>query len=273
MVELALLFLNIPSSSAQFHFQHPGAYHMARWMAKVIYCFKIYAFRKQFKLTVKEERSLEEFCLFAALVYVESWISCPIACDAPRNDLNLLRKFKMYENVNKEVSQAATRKLQNHLWYLGPEMVPLSLFSTKVSDEEKRLIVSKLIQSGDDWSTRGIKYPSKNCDELLNKRLHELVNSSSTAALKTLGLDVRVLADLDPQSWNNLQPFQDVNTAVQSLSVVNDSAERSIALMSVFNDSITKSEKEMQKLIQVVEENRKRIPDTRKTTLSSYLPC
>jgi len=152
-------------------------------------------------------------------------------------------------------------------------MVPLSLFSTKVSDEEKRLIVSKLIQSGDDWSTRGIKYPSKNCDELLNKRLHELVNSSSTAALKTLGLDVRVLADLDPQSWNNLQPFQDVNTAVQSLSVVNDSVERSIALMSVFNDSITKSEKERQKLIQVVEENRKRIPDTRKTTLSSYLPC
>ena len=44
----------------------------------------------------------------------------------------------------------------------------------------------------------------------------------------------------------------------------------SVALMSTFNQSITKTESEMQKLIQVVEDNRKRIPDCRKSILMIY---
>ena len=52
----------------------PGAYHMARWIGKVIYSLKIYLFREQFKLTASEEENLKEFCLFASLIYVEKWI-------------------------------------------------------------------------------------------------------------------------------------------------------------------------------------------------------
>jgi len=58
---------------------------------------------------------------------------------------------------------------------------------------------------------------------------------------------------------------------VDSLKVVNDTAERSIALMSDFNSSITKNEAEMQRLIQVVEDHRKRVPDSRKQTLAVYM--
>lgn len=56
------------------------------------------------------------------------------------------------------------------------------------------------------------------------------------------------------------------------MKVVNDVAERSVALMSTFNQSITRTEAEMQKLIQIVEDNRKRIPDSRKSTLVTYVP-
>jgi len=55
------------------------------------------------------------------------------------------------------------------------------------------------------------------------------------------------------------------------VKVVNDVAERSVALMSTFNQSITRTEAEMQKLIQIVEDNR-RIPDSRKSTLVTYVP-
>lgn len=56
------------------------------------------------------------------------------------------------------------------------------------------------------------------------------------------------------------------------MKVVNDVAERSVALMSTFNQSITRTEAEMQKLIQIIEDNRKCIPDSRKSTLVTYVP-
>jgi len=40
--------------------------------------------------------------------------------------------------------------------------------------------------------------------------------------------------------------------------------------MSSYNESVTKNEIEMQRLVQVVEDNRKRIPDYKKTTLKQY---
>jgi len=69
----------------------------------------------------------------------------------------LFRRMKEY--AHKVVSQAALKKLQNHVWYLGSEMAPLSQFSSKASDDEKKSIVEALILSGDDWSVRGIICP------------------------------------------------------------------------------------------------------------------
>jgi hypothetical protein len=112
--------------------------HSARLMAKVIYCFKLYLFRGQSKLTAAENRKLEEFCPFARHIYVKAWISCPIARDAPANDMMLVRQTHQYSTINKTVSDAAKKKFQNHLWYLGAELLPLCLFSDRISVEEKR---------------------------------------------------------------------------------------------------------------------------------------
>lgn len=60
IIELCLLILGLtlPNQTAekQYHFRLPGAYHMARWMAKVIYCMKIFLFRNEFKLTATEQK-------------------------------------------------------------------------------------------------------------------------------------------------------------------------------------------------------------------------
>ena len=97
------------------------------------------------------------------------------------------------------------------------------------------------------------------------------MTSSSTAALRSLGLDVAVLTGAEPEIWDEITEFRDTKAVIRSVKVVNDAAERSVALMSTFNQSITKTESEMQKLIQVVEDNRKRIPDSRKRTLITYV--
>lgn len=144
MIELCLLVLGKTVNNEPYQFRRPGAYHLARWMAKVIYCFKIYLFRDQFKLTAAENRQLEEFCLFASHIYVKAWISCPIARDAPVNDMLLIKQIHQYSTINKTVSDIAMKKLENHLWYLGAELLPLCLFSDKISVEEKRQIVTAM---------------------------------------------------------------------------------------------------------------------------------
>lgn len=98
------------------------------------------------------------------------------------------------------------------------------------------------------------------------------MTSSSRAALRSLGLDVEILTGHEPSSWDEIASFRKTKAVIASIKVINDAAERSIALMSSFNQSITKTESQMQKLIQVVEDNRKRIPDSRKSTLMGYAP-
>ncbi|ESO11094.1 hypothetical protein HELRODRAFT_167628 [Helobdella robusta] len=194
LVELCLLVLGYPmQTDGKYHFRVPGAYHMARWMAKVIYCLKMYLFHNEFKLTATETKSLTEFCLFATHIYVPAWMLCPIPSDAPVNDLQLLSRIEQYSEINKNVASATTKKLKNHLWYLGTEMVK-------------------------------------------SKPLHDLVSGTSRAALLSLGMDV------EPDSWNDLPLFQKVANVVKSLKVVNDTAERTVALMTNFNQSITKNE-------------------------------
>jgi len=269
MMELCLLILGEPvcSNDESYHFRIPGAYHLARWMGKVIYCFKIYLFRHQFKLTPAETRHLLEFCLFSSQLYVKAWISCPVPCDAPVNDLLLFHQIVQYGTVSKQVSDAAKKKLEHHLWYLGPELIPLCLFSQKVSTEAKQQMCEAMLQCGEDWSSHGIKlHDSK---KLENKELHELVAASSTSALRCLGVDVKLLT-MNPAGWTDSPLFDKAKSVVDSIKVVNDSAERSVALMSSYNESITKNETEMQRLVQVVEDNRKRIPDYKKTTLKQY---
>jgi len=102
MIELCLLILGEPicSNVEAYHFRIPGAYHLARWMVKVIYCFKIYLFRHQFKLTLAENRHLLYFCLFACHIYVKAWIRSPVPCDAPVNDLLLFRQIVQYGTIS-----------------------------------------------------------------------------------------------------------------------------------------------------------------------------
>jgi len=88
--------------------------------------------------------------------------------------------------------------------------------------------------------------------------------------MNSLGLDITVLATNDPQIWNDSPSFQQAAAVVKSVKVVNDAAERSVALMTAFNQSITRRESEMQKLIQVVEDNHQCIQDTSKRTLATY---
>ena len=128
------------------------------------------------------------------------------------------------------------KKLENQMWYLGPELIPLCLFSEKPTVDEKRNIASAMLQCGDNWSVQEIKLQQQDMD---NVQLHQLVTASSSSALHLLGVDTAFLLQ-DPETWSDNPAFLNGRLNIDSIKVVNDAAERSVATMTSFNDSITK---------------------------------
>ena len=68
--------------------------------------------------------------------------------------------------------------------------------------------------------------------------------------------------------WEFDSGFQELKAFVFSLTSVNDSAERSVKLISDFCGIITKSSKSRRELLEVVEKNRNQYSDFRKVTLN-----
>jgi hypothetical protein len=69
---------------------------------------------------------------------------------------------------------------------------------------------------------------------------------------------------MDPAEWS--LEYSSCLKIFQSLKVVNDGAERGVALATESNSKpLTRDENEFQKLFQCIEDNRKRIPGVNKS--------
>jgi len=145
LAELCLLVLGCPTKAT---IKPPGACHHARWMAKVIYVFKMYLFRRQFCLPAPLAKELEDLCIFYAVLYIKAWFTSPLVTEAAVNDLNFWKQLMFYKKVNRGIAEKALEKLQNHLWYLSPELVPFALFSQQISMDEKKKIQRELASYG-----------------------------------------------------------------------------------------------------------------------------
>ena len=73
--------------------------------------------------------------------------------------------------------------------------------------------------------------------------------------------------DLDPSLWETNESYLRSKDILSSLRVVNDCAERGIALISQFNSLVTGNEDQRQCLIKVVDYDRKRKTDIKKLSL------
>lgn len=126
-------------------------------MAKLIYAIKIHLFREEdgFKTTQKEKSQLERFVNFGVLVYVKYWFEAPMATNAAWADLYLWKDITNYEVIDPQISEVVKNAIKSHLWYLSDELVGVSLFSEKVSNEAKVKIVKKMECAPTDLKVRG----------------------------------------------------------------------------------------------------------------------
>ena len=244
------------------HWIRPGAIHHARWMVTILYSAKMYAFSEQINLSKEDEAKYHRLNIFNALYYVPFWLTARRGEDAAVNDLQFWMRLYILEKHDPALSHVAKNVFANHLWYLTEELAPLSLFSGFVSQKEKQIIAKRILQ----------------------QRTEELELGQPTMPVPHER--VKIVDLIGPKSWTIFQYFQSewlnksvedwqaddgyksINNFAVSLNVCNDLAERGVKMTEDFIEAgITTKEDELQMLLQVVEDHRRKIPNLLKSTL------
>lgn len=230
--------------------------HRARWMARAIYSLKIYLFRKQFNLTKFELKALTRINKFILTVYLEAWFTAPDAISAPRHDLTLLKRLKSYEDS--EIKQVTVDKFLRHQDYLEEENICLALFDKNVHNPMKLKMAERILNHMD-----GKEYQNK-------RSVHELqdcVSPRSINFFSILGINPDFLRDEKVDRWSEYESFKEAEEICATLNVVNDSAERAIALGQKFNSFATEKEDQKQAILTNVFRNRKNLKVLTKTEI------
>ncbi len=128
-------------------------------------------------------------------------------------------------------------------FYLGLELSPLALFSDQVSPEVKQKIACRLkeLASLEGAEDRSIRYTDQ--DDLSEKTLEYFIGRSSHLFFRILQINTAFM-ESDVHSWAEEATYKKAKKIIKSLKVVNDAAERGIALATSFNSSLTRREDE-----------------------------
>jgi hypothetical protein len=204
-------------------------------------------------------------CVFAIRVYLKAWINTPLAASAPYNDLLLLKALLNYSIIHQSISKATSEKLANHMWYLSAELVGLAFFDAQVNVSTKRLMV-KALEHQTEMDHDNAKRITVSLKSFQNMNLEDFVTAKSMALFEKLDLPGGLL-QLDPEMWGENEDFKLASETLHAMKVVNDHAERGVALIQEFSCLITRDESQLQYLLQVVQEHRRAYPDSRKQTL------
>ncbi|XP_048504680.1 uncharacterized protein LOC125499694 [Athalia rosae] len=265
LLELVQIFIGkVPCS--QVKFRKPGAFHHARWMAKAIYTIKIFLFRKQFKMTVKLIRSISDICIFIATVHIKAWFTCPLASEAPNNDLSFLKELIDYQSTDAKISEVALKKFSKHLCYLNPETVAIAFFDERISLNIKNQMVI-MLKSIDTNSEKNLKrFEIKNIRDVYDWNIASFVSSRSLQFFERFGINTDFL-NLNPSEWCQNENYQKGLLLVRSLKVVNDIAERAVKLIKEYHSILSKDPEQQQFIVQFLSEYKPYYSDTRKSAI------
>ena len=262
-------------------FWAPGATHKARFMAKMIYGLKMFAFSDlnldHDLLAAEKPRvddlqlgegyldQLERFVRFVCLLYSAYWFKAPVGVEAPMNDLDFYHKLLKYRLIDEGVADAALSVLNRHLFYLTQELTVFTLFSNKVHEDEKSELAAKLISSKkpETWELKKPATPLLTPDT----KLKDLIGPKSWLLFKVLDVNVDWLL-LDPKEWKKYPAYQEAEQFVRSCKVVNDGSERGVKLIQDYCDKLTKSSEKRKFLLKAVQASRAEVKDMSKASLN-----
>ena len=256
-------------------------------MAKILYSLKLTLFQQQLHNSFSEGflKKVSLLSLFLCLYYIVPWLSASVGPDAPKNDLELLKdlsyvisKPSLFPEHFHEFASAGRNKLMDHLWYISERLVPFCLFSEKVNTQEKQKVRQAILRYTTDGqsavdTTFNMSMPDFDPAKSATYQLHDFVGLDSWTFLKLVSTNYIASSDASTSQdsddnplnflnahlskWENMPSYVFIKKQVRNLTVVNDVAERGLALITEFHSSKTpKSEEQKQYLYKVIKEMR-----------------
>ena len=147
--------------------------------------------------------------------------------------------------------------VQNHLWYLSERLVPLALFSPRVSETEKTAMV-RAMKTFPVPGDKTLEQAMPVSESYRNVKLRKLVGSDSWTFFARFGVPTPSFLNKPVSMWAIDRDFLLLQYRVGAVKVVNDAAERALGLITEFNTGvITTSNEQKEFLCQVVLHMRK----------------
>jgi hypothetical protein len=211
-------------------------------------------------MTKTELKGITDMAAFGVVVYLRASITAPVATSAPLNDFLLMRQLLEYPEAS--ISSVTSKKLGMHLWYLSEERITLALFDSQVPVETKKLMITAMKNPAPDHPPKRPRVDTSAFQG--HKGLEQFCTANSMTFFHHLQLPVSFLSN-EPSEWCEDETYKTAMTIIKGLAVVNDRAERGVALIQDFNKKLTKDEDQLQFMLQVVSEHRRLFPDCRKS--------
>lgn len=267
LLQLVIIFLGGYETQA-IKFHSPGAFHHARWMAKAIYCLKIFLFRNVFTLTPQEFKGVRDMCIFIVKIYIKPWYNAPLASLAPSQDLRFLKDLYYYSEVNERISQVTIKTFSRHLWYLTEETVAFAFFDDSLCINQKvKMSKAFLGKEANTCELKRLNVHLEDMQSFIHKELHHFVSKRTSKFFERCNISSQFIAH-DPATWKSRPDYQQGSTIIPAISVINDTAERGVKLMEEYNNLLTQNEEQKQYLLKVVKDYRAQFPSCSKYTLS-----
>ena len=151
-------------------------------------------------------------------------------------------------------------------YLLREEVVIFSLFSNKVSVDDKSRIAAKLLTFSvpQEFIIGKPEFP----DITERTELVDLIGSNSWFIFSKLKKGSDWLK-MSVETWPEDPEYQVIEKFVRTVKTTNDTAERGIKLMTDYAQILSKDEHTKQWILQVVDNHRKVFPDFNKNTLNA----
>ncbi|KAG0725879.1 hypothetical protein GWK47_037739 [Chionoecetes opilio] len=202
---------------------------------------------------------------FATEIYVLRWFESTVPSYAPANDLGFAKDILQYHDES--IRKACFTTLSRHFWYLSEDLIGLSLFDSRLPVSDKQAIVHNvqaiLYDEGAEEPAKRINLPSS---QVPASTLPSFATKNSLRLFGALDIKTDFLS-ANPLKWQEEESYVEACRRIEGLRVVNDTAERGVALIQSFNLRLTKDEEQRQFLLQVVEAHRHQQPGTSKASL------
>ena len=210
---------------------------------------------------------LSKICSFLVLIYIPHFLSSSIGCDSAVNDISLFKKLFAYKTVDSMLANQALVVLRRHCWYLVPEVIPFSLFSEKLTCDDKARLAARILSLKSNIPQRAKLAKPKFPNIAETTELIDLVTPESVKFFSILNLDFSWL-EMNPDKWEEDSNYIKACEFVRTVKVTNDVAERGVKMATDFATMLTKNDSIRAMLLQGVEKSRKMYPNFKKQTLN-----